>query len=101
MVIIEILDRVSIVAGVLSFVIMTVAFRLLAILVHTESQRFRALAQVFNALAVMAGVFILTAALSPLYPDYAWLWRLAIRPPIIGVTWELVRFFWSRREEHV
>jgi hypothetical protein len=97
--VIEVLDNVSIALGVISFAFMTYAFRLIAIQVATESERFPDLAWVFNALALMCAVFFVTVLLSPSLPEYGWLWRLVNRVPLFGIVFELCRFLWWRRKQ--
>jgi hypothetical protein len=106
-----VIDKLSIAIGIISFALMLVGFRYVAmrlselyelgsytkkinpILVKALIQ----LQQTFNALFFMCVVFTATSYLSPTYPDYAFWWRIVSRIPIMGVSFELWRYiFWYR-----
>jgi hypothetical protein len=89
--VIDMLDKASIVIGVVCFILMTPGFWYLSIQAERDGSRTAGFSMVFKALSVMCGVFIVTSWMSPLFPEYAWLWRLLSRPPIFGVAFELGR----------
>lgn len=101
---INLLDKVSTYAGVISFFILMVEFFICAKVFERYSVQFKSVAAVFYSLFFMCAVFTFTTIMIPQYPDHAPLWRMVGRPGLIvaaaSTSWFLWRWFRSQRSRN-